>query len=80
MKKFHLKTPKVNTLPWGFMEKLEEFSIMDVIECFDSIKMSKKLDIDTEELQEMVTWLKVYQNEFDCQKVNQDLLQYSEGR
>ncbi|TWH61341.1 hypothetical protein CAL7102_00885 [Dulcicalothrix desertica PCC 7102] len=58
------------------MEKLEEFSIMDVIECFDSIKMSKKLDIDTEELQEMVTWLKVYRNEFDCQKVNQDLLQY----
>lgn len=66
--------------PWGFMEAREEFSIMDVVECFNSIKMSKKLDIDKEELQKMMTWLKIYQNEFDCQKVNQDLLQYSEGR
>ncbi|WP_422596884.1 hypothetical protein, partial [Anabaena catenula] len=39
----------------------------------------KKFDMDREEASELLTWLSIYQNHFDRQKVNQHLIQYSTG-
>jgi hypothetical protein len=59
--------------PWGFMEAREGSLIWDVLERFDSMLENKEFDTSTEELGSMVTWLSVFRNEFDRQKVNQDL-------
>ncbi|OWY63557.1 hypothetical protein B7486_52440 [cyanobacterium TDX16] len=65
--------------PWGFMKAREEFLIWDVLERFASMLKNGNFDMDREEASELLTWLSVYQNHFDCQKVNQHLLQYATG-
>lgn len=65
--------------PWGFMKAREEFFIWDVLERFASMLKEKKFDMDREEASELLTWLSIYQNHFDRQKVNQNLIQYSTG-
>ncbi|MBD2449938.1 hypothetical protein H6G76_22790 [Nostoc sp. FACHB-152] len=37
------------------------------------------IDMDREEASKLLTWLLVYQNRFDRQKVNQNLLKYATG-
>ena len=65
--------------PWGFMKAREEFLIWDVLERFASMLRDGNFDMDREEASELLTWLLVYQNRFDRQKVNQHLLQYASG-
>ncbi|MGE5659576.1 MAG: plasmid pRiA4b ORF-3 family protein [Actinomycetota bacterium] len=63
--------------PWGFMKARDEFSVYDVLERFASMLRNQKLDMNREEASHLLTWLLVYQNHFDRQKVNQHLLQYA---
>ncbi|MEM9927350.1 MAG: plasmid pRiA4b ORF-3 family protein [Cyanobacteria bacterium P01_D01_bin.50] len=65
--------------PWEFMERREEFFISDVLRRFTDMLESQNFDIDREEARELLTWLSVYQNHFDRQKVNQHLLKYFTG-
>lgn len=65
--------------PWEFMKTREEFFIGDVLERFAQMLENKKFDMSREEASELLTWLSVYQNHFDRQKVNQHLLQYFPG-
>ena len=65
--------------PWGFMKAREEFFVGDVLERLASMLKKGKLDMSREEAKELLTWLSVYQNHFDRQKVNQHLLQYANG-
>ncbi len=65
--------------PWGFMKAREEFFIGDVLERFAQMLENKKFDMSREEASELLTWLSVYQNRFDRQKVNQNLLKYATG-
>ena len=50
-----------------------------MLEVVTQMVENKKFDIDFEEARELLTWLSVYQNHFDRQKVNQRLLQYFTG-
>ncbi|BAY80367.1 hypothetical protein NIES25_68550 (plasmid) [Nostoc linckia NIES-25] len=65
--------------PWGFMKAREEFFLWDVLERFALMLENKKIDMDREEASKILTWLLVYQNRFDRQKVNQNLLKYATG-
>jgi len=65
--------------PWGFMKTKEEFFISDLLERFASMLQSGNFDMDKEEASSLLTWLLVYQNRFDRQKVNQHLLKYATG-
>ena len=59
------------------MKAREEFLIWDVLERFASMLRNGNFDMDREEASGLLTWLLVYQNRFDRQKVNQHLLQYA---
>ncbi|WP_193200959.1 hypothetical protein [Nostoc sp. MG11] len=61
------------------MKAREEFFISDVLERFASMLENKKFDMDREEASSLLTWLLVYQNRFERQKVNQNLLKYATG-
>ena len=65
--------------PWEFMKRREEFFISDVLRRFTDMLESQNFDIDRQEARELLTWLSVYQNHFDRQKVNQHLLKYFTG-
>ena len=61
------------------MEAKSKFFIYDILERFASMLADGNFDMDREEAKELLTWLLVYKNHFDRQKVNQHLLQYASG-
>ncbi|NET47129.1 plasmid pRiA4b ORF-3 family protein [Okeania sp. SIO2B3] len=64
---------------WGFMKARDEFSVHKFLELLSSLLEDKNIEIDREEIAQLQTWLKVYQNKFDRQLVNKRLKQYSQG-
>ncbi len=64
---------------WGFMKAGQEYPLWDMLERLVAMLTDEDVELDREETSKLMTWLKVYQNRFDCQQVNRRLQQYASG-
>ncbi len=65
--------------PWGFLKARQEYPVWDMLERLAPMLRNEDVELDREEVSELLTWLKLYQNRFDRPQVNQRLQQYASG-
>jgi hypothetical protein len=59
------------------MKTRQEYPLWDMLERLAAMLKDEDVGLDREEASELLTWLSVYQNRFDCQQVNRRLQQYA---